>query len=98
VGRALIVTLIGAGANRPAVGARAILRAGGTEQTRLAGISSGFLSSSAPELVFGLGAEERVDELEVTWPLGKVERFRDLAPGRVTLEEQPLDAPARVSR
>jgi enediyne biosynthesis protein E4 len=97
-GRALAVVLVGAGENRAAVGARVVLRAGGQRQLRLAGLATGFCSSSAPALVFGLGSEASVDELEVTWPLGKVERFRDLAPGRVTIEEQPGDAPARITR
>ncbi|HEX6883044.1 MAG TPA: CRTAC1 family protein [Planctomycetota bacterium] len=97
-GRALAVTLVGAGANRPAVGARLVLRAGGREQVRLAGLSTGFLSSSAEELVFGLGALARAEELVVTWPLGKVESFTDLAAGRVTIEEQAGAAAARVSR
>jgi hypothetical protein len=33
----------------------------------------GYQSSSAPELCFGLGANERVASLEVRWPSGKVE-------------------------
>ena len=97
-GRRLEVVLIGAGANRAAVGARVIARAGGRAQLRLAGIAEGFLSSSDPTLVFGLGTLEGVDELEVTWPLGKVERFSGLRAGtRATIEEGPAGTASRVT-
>ena len=98
-GNRLEVMLVGAGANRAAVGARVIARAGGTAQLRLAGVAEGFLSSSEPLLVFGLGTLERVDELEVAWPLGKIERFADLPAGeRVTIEEAQSGAASRISR
>ncbi len=98
VGRRLEVVLIGAGANRAAVGARVIARAGGRAQLRLAGVTQGFLSSSDPTLVFGLGTLERVEELEITWPLGKVERFTALAAGtRVTIAEGSGAAASRLS-
>jgi enediyne biosynthesis protein E4 len=97
VGRALTVLLVGRAGNRPAIGARVVARAGGRASLRLAGVATGFLSSSAPELVFGLGPAERVEELEVTWPLGRVERFADLAAGRVTIEESAGEEPSRVT-
>jgi hypothetical protein len=97
-GRALFVELVGAGQNRSAVGARVVARCGERRQLWLAGLSTGFLSSSAPALVFGLGAATRVDELEVTWPLGRVERFTSLEAGRIRIEEGPPDRPARLTR
>ena len=36
------------------------------------------MSSGDPRLHFGLGPAVRVDEVEVRWPSGRVERFRDL--------------------
>lgn len=97
-GHALVVTLVGRAGNRPAIGARVTARAGERSWLRLAGVATGFLSSSAPELVFGLGALERVEELEVSWPLGRVERFTDLAAGRVAIVEGDGEAPARLVR
>jgi peroxiredoxin len=35
----------------------------------------GYLSQHDPRLLFGLGREEQVGEIEVTWPGGRVERF-----------------------
>jgi hypothetical protein len=69
------VTLVGAGGNRPAIGARVVLRCGEREQVRLAGVATGFLSSSAPTLVFGLGATSSAGPLTVTWPSGTTESF-----------------------
>jgi hypothetical protein len=97
-GRALAVLLTGAGANRPAVGARVRVEFGGASHVRFAGLSTGFLSSSAPALVFGLGAHQRVEELEVTWPRGEVERFGPVAAGHVTIEQGAGGAPARLTR
>ncbi len=77
------VELVGAGGNREAVGARLIarsLRRG--SQLRLVGTNSGFLSSSDRRAHFGLGTLARLDELEVTWPDGAIELFRDLPAGR----------------
>lgn len=98
-GHGLEVVLVGAGANREAVGARVRLRAGERVQTRWPGVADGFLSSSARTLVFGLGTLGKADELEVTWPLGKVERFTDLQIGtRVTIAEGVGGAAARLTR
>ena len=84
----LEVVLVGRGRNREAVGARVVARVGEREQLRLAGLSTGFLSSSSPVLRFGLGEGEQVDVLEVVWPSGRQEHFEDLAAGtRVTIEE-----------
>ena len=45
----------------------------------LVSAGSGFLSRNDPREHFGLGAATKADELQVTWPDGRVERFRDLA-------------------
>lgn len=74
-GRGLSVELVGRAGNRPAVGARAVLRCGETEALRLAGLSTGFLSSSAPALVFGLGSASAAGPLRVRWADGSEESF-----------------------
>ena len=43
---------------------------------------SGFLSSSSRVLHFGLGAAERVEELEILWPSGERQVLRDLPVNR----------------
>jgi hypothetical protein len=80
-GNWLLVHLVGSNGNRDAIGARLVLRVGARSHLRLIGAGSGFLSSNDPREHFGLGAATKADELEVTWPDGRSERFRDLASG-----------------
>lgn len=65
--------------NVAAVGARLVLEAGGTSQVRTIQIGGTNLSSSVPaEAHFGLGAHDRVDRLEITWPDGQRSVVRDV--------------------
>jgi hypothetical protein len=66
----LRVKVQGQGANRDAIGARVILRAGGVEQRRLVMPSRSYLSQVELPLTFGLGDTPLVDEVRVTWPDG----------------------------
>jgi enediyne biosynthesis protein E4 len=70
----LRVKLVGTRSNRDAIGARVTLRAGDLEQTRHVMPTRGYLSQSELPVTFGLGLLDRVDELEITWPLGGVQR------------------------
>jgi hypothetical protein len=86
-GHGVRVRLVGAGKNREAIGARAVASAGGRRSARWVAGRGGFLSTSEPELFFGLGRQAALDELEVTWPGGAVERFEHVAAGRVVVVE-----------
>ena len=70
--------LEGTASNRDAIGARVAVTAGGRRQTawRLGGGS--YASAEDPRLHFGLGPARTIDEVEVRWPSGRVDRFRDL--------------------
>jgi len=60
---------------RDAVGAAVYLRAGGIRQ-RADVISGGsYASSNDPRVHFGLGDATRIDNVEIHWPSGAVERF-----------------------
>jgi hypothetical protein len=75
--------LAGVKSNRDAIGARVTLRAGGPGGYRLireVNGGNGFESQSSTRLHFGLGAAARIDEIEIRWPSGLVEK---LAPGAV---------------
>ena len=78
-GRWLGLRLRGQGANTHAVGARVIVRAGELEHLRVLRAGTSYLAGNAPELHFGLGDVERIDEVEVQWPSGRVTRHADLS-------------------
>ena len=75
--------LEGKRSNRDAVGARVRLRTGHRWQTRVVAAGSGYLSASSRRLHFGLGAAERVDEVEIAWPSGLRSHLRGLAADRL---------------
>lgn len=98
----VVVRLSGAAGNRNGHGATVRLVAGGREQVRSLRPATGFLSSNAPELSFGIGAAEVIDSLEVRWQRGHVQRFTGLQPGRrYTITEPSTPSPGwkpRVAR
>jgi len=77
-GRSLTIRLEGAGSNRDAVGSRVIAMAGGKRRVASRVGGGSFQSASDPRIHLGLGDVEKVDELEVRWPSGRVDRFQDL--------------------
>ncbi len=58
------------------------LTAGGRTQVQSVQPGHSYLSSSTPELLFGLGDAAFVDRLDVTWPDGKTETFPGGPAGR----------------
>ena len=70
----LQISLIGVVSHRDAVGARVTVVANGRSFTRQIKGGSSYLSSSAKEMLFGLGAVEAVESIEVVWPKGKTQR------------------------
>jgi enediyne biosynthesis protein E4 len=84
------IKLQGTSCTRDAVGARLRWSAGGRVRERLKTGGGSYLSSHDPREVLGLGAAQRLDWLEVTWPApsGRTERFTDLPANRyVTIVE-----------
>jgi len=75
----LAVRVEGAGpGGRDAIGARVEVRTRSGTQVRWRSAGGSYLSEHAPELRFGLGADDRVDELRVEWPGGGVSVLEDL--------------------
>lgn len=72
------VSLVGTRTNRSGIGARVTAFAAGRaiRATRQSGF--GFGSSNAPTLHLGLGEATRVDSLNVDWPSGTRQHWRDL--------------------
>lgn len=67
----LRVRLVGIGSHRDAVGARVTVSAGGRKYSKQAKGGSSYLSSPAPELLFGLAKATKIDAIEVAWPGGQ---------------------------
>jgi enediyne biosynthesis protein E4 len=55
-------------------------QAGDLKRGRMKVGGGSYLSSHDPRIVLGVGAREKLDRLEIKWPLpsGKVERFTEL--------------------
>ncbi len=67
----LLVKLVGTRSNRDGLGARLkATLAGGSALYNHATTSTGLSASSDPRVHFGLGAAQRVEKLEITWPSG----------------------------
>jgi len=74
-----------------ALGATVLVRAGTHRQLERVRLTAGFHTQLSPELHFGTAEAARVDEVEVRWPSGAVQRFADLEVGRryLIIEGQP---------
>jgi hypothetical protein len=88
--------LTGTTSNRDAIGALVRVFYGGASQARMVKSGSSYLSQSELPLTFGVGRRDRVDRIEVTWPNGRTEDFKNVASGRAydCVEGKGL-APAR---
>jgi len=74
------LNLVGKKSNPDAIGARITYQAGDLKQSRFKVGGGSYLSSHDPRIVLGLGKREKIDWLEVKWPLpsGTMQRFVDL--------------------
>jgi len=70
--------LVGTKSNKMAIGARLTVRAGRLVQFNEVRAGGSYLSQNDPRLHFGLGAEGKIDEVEIKWPSGKVETLHDV--------------------
>jgi len=74
----LMVKTVGTRSNRDGMGARVKVTAGGITQTDQVKCGGSYLSDSDRRLHFGLGKSKTVDLIEVRWPSGLVEQFRNI--------------------
>jgi hypothetical protein len=82
------VKTVGTRSNRDGIGARLKLTAGDLMQYASVRSGESYLSGNDPRVHFGLGQKDRIDELEIRWPSGQVERLRNLPVDRIlTVEE-----------
>jgi hypothetical protein len=71
--------LIGTKSNRAAIGARVTIHAGGMTQFDEVRGGGSYLSQNDLRLHFGLGSASKIDSIEVRWPTGKMESFKNVA-------------------
>jgi enediyne biosynthesis protein E4 len=87
--RFLRVRALGTASGRDGLGARVtVTTADGQRQWGTVHTGSSYLSLSERPLTFGLGAQERVKQVDVKWPGGRVDTLTDVAAGEtVTVKE-----------
>lgn len=82
------IKTIGTRSNRDGIGARLKLTAGGLVQYGAVRSGESYLSGNDPRVHFGLGRIGKIDELEIRWPSGQVEKIGSVPVDRIlTVEE-----------
>jgi enediyne biosynthesis protein E4 len=84
------LNLVGKKSNPDAIGARVTYQSGEMKRSQMKVGGGSYLSSHDPRMVLGLGAHEKVDWVEVKWPMpvGATQRFTQLPVDRyITLVE-----------
>jgi hypothetical protein len=71
--------LIGTKSNRAAIGARVTIHAAGVMQFNEVRGGGSYLSQNDLRLHFGLGAADKMDTVEVSWPSGETQLLRDVS-------------------
>jgi hypothetical protein len=82
-GNALLLRLVGSGANTGAIGARVRLTTPSGTQVREVRAGSSYLSQHDLRLHVGLGAAAQADVVEVLWPSGRTETLRAVPAGQI---------------
>jgi hypothetical protein len=85
----LELSLQGTKSNRDAIGAKIRISAGGQPQFNHVTTASGYASSSAGPVHFGLGTAKVVDELEIRWPSGTIQKLKNLPADQIVHVKEP---------
>jgi hypothetical protein len=81
-GRWITMRLVGVKSNRDGIGAKVAVVAGGRRQIAEVRAGGSYQSHNDMRLHFGLGDEHAIDEVEIRWPSGLVERVDGLEADR----------------
>ena len=74
----LRVRTIGTRSNRDGIGAKIRVKSGSSVQQRMVRTGSSYCSQSEMILTFGLGNSKTVENLEIQWPSGAIDRYGEL--------------------
>ena len=84
------IRLEGSGSNRAGIGARLTATVEGQKLIRDLFPQNGFMGQGPAEIILGLGDAKEIDRLEVRWPSGKTQIYKNLAANRYfLLKEDP---------
>ena len=81
-GKGLQLELIGVQSERDAIGARVTIKAAHGSLVDWVTAGDGYLCTDEAVLDFGLADCHVIDEIQVQWPSGVTQTFRDVATGR----------------
>ena len=93
----LELALQGTKSNRDAIGAKIKIVAGGQAQFNHVTTASGYASSSAGPVHFGLGAAKSVDQIEIRWPSGIKQELNHVQVDQILHVKEPSSAATGVS-
>jgi enediyne biosynthesis protein E4 len=79
----VLFRLVGTKSNRAAIGSRVTVHAAGMTQFDEVRGGASYLSQNDLRLHFGLGSATKIDSVEVRWPTGKIENFKDVAADKI---------------
>ena len=80
--RSIRFRLTGTKSNRDAIGAIVRISCNGQSQSRMVKGGSSYLSQSELPVTIGLGRNDKVERVQIEWPNGAKEEFKDLAAGK----------------
>src|ERR1051325_9608823 len=83
------IKLAGTKSSRDAIGARVTLRVGDARRSKQLLGGTSYCAASDLRLLFGLGANQKIDEVEVRWPSGQTSSMKNVAADRyLTIREE----------
>ena len=85
----LALRLEGTRSNRDGIGARIKVVAGGKTQFEQVSFASGYASSSAGPVHFGLGAAKSAETVEIRWPSGIIQSLKNVPADAVVNVKEP---------
>ena len=95
-GNFLNVAVTGTTSNRSGIGARVVLTAGERRMTGEVMSGGSYYSQNSFTLHFGLGKADTVDQLEIRWPSGTVQKFQAVAVNQKVIVTEGSDKLERV--
>ena len=82
-GHWLLIRALDSDLQRDAIGAEIVVTVGDKRLVRLISPSYSYLCSNDPRAHFGLGQATVVDQIQVRWPDGKMDTYRDIAADQI---------------